>query len=844
MKRISRKKLCTIPLILMLTLLATIMMLNTVFAQVPEYQKQTHAYIGAIPNPTGVGQEVLLHIGITDELQLYWQKWEGLTVTVTKPDGTTETLGPFNSDSTGGTGTIYVPLLVGTYKIQTHFPEQWHHWTRYGEANILYEASDSEILELVVQEDPIEYYPGVPLPSEYWTRPIDAQHREWSPIAGSWLADQPNYQAPYNDAPETGHILWAKPLTTGGLVGGELGNHAMECGDAYEGKFDDSVIINGILYYNRFCQEGRGGLVSQGIVAVDLRTGEELWFRNNTRLTFGQIFYWDSFNVHGAYAYLWEAAGGNWNAYDPFTGEWVYTIVDVPSGTRVYGPKGEIYVYTIDLGDGWMSLWNSSRTVNPQDRDDSWDGSWARNMGRDGYDRMYPAERGIEWNVTIPTDLPGSVNEVLDDRIIGTTGDTRTTRVNVEGRSGDPVYTWAISLEPGREGEIIFNTSWQPPAGNLTIGYGDANSEDDVFTMIAKETRQTYGFSVETGEKIWGPTESQNYMDFFSILFGGRHVVADGKVFSSSMSGITYAYDVKTGQKLWEHVANDPHNEILWSVNWPMRILFLSDGKLYLAQSEHSVVDPKPRGGPFICLDVETGEEIWRMDGGLRTTDWGGRSIIGDSIIATYNSYDQQIYAVGKGPSATTVTAPDVGIPLGSSIMIRGTVTDVSAGTKDSRIALRFPNGVPAIADADMSEWMKYVYMQFPMPDANGVSVTLDAIDPNDNFVHIDTVQTSMSGLFSTMWTPEIEGEYTVIATFEGTKSYWPSYAETAIGVVPAPTPATPIEPEEPTEPEVPTEPEQPAEEALISTEIAIILAVAVIAVIGVAAYWVLRKRQ
>jgi outer membrane protein assembly factor BamB len=844
MKRISRKKLCTIPLILMLTLLATIMMLNTVFAQVPEYQKQTHAYIGAIPNPTGVGQEVLLHIGITDELQLYWQKWEGLTVTVTKPDGTTETLGPFNSDSTGGTGTIYVPLLVGTYKIQTHFPEQWHHWTRYGEANILYEASDSEILELVVQEDPIEYYPGVPLPSEYWTRPIDAQHREWSPIAGSWLADQPNYQAPYNDAPETGHILWAKPLTTGGLVGGELGNHAMECGDAYEGKFDDSVIINGILYYNRFCQEGRGGLVSQGIVAVDLRTGEELWFRNNTRLTFGQIFYWDSFNVHGAYAYLWEAAGGNWNAYDPFTGEWVYTIVDVPSGTRVYGPKGEIYVYTIDLGDGWMSLWNSSRTVNPQDRDDSWDGSWARNMGRDGYDRMYPAERGIEWNVTIPTDLPGSVNEVLDDRIIGTTGDTRTTRVNVEGRSGDPVYTWAISLEPGREGEIIFNTSWQPPAGNLTIGYGDANSEDDVFTMIAKETRQTYGFSVETGEKIWGPTESQNYMDFFSILFGGRHVVADGKVFSSSMSGITYAYDVKTGQKLWEHVANDPHNEILWSVNWPMRILFLSDGKLYLAQSEHSVVDPKPRGGPFICLDVETGEEIWRMDGGLRTTDWGGRSIIGDSIIATYNSYDQQIYAVGKGPSATTVTAPDVGIPLGSSIMIRGTVTDVSAGTKDSRIALRFPNGVPAIADADMSEWMKYVYMQFPMPDANGVSVTLDAIDPNDNFVHIDTVQTSMSGLFSTMWTPEIEGEYTVIATFEGTKSYWPSYAETAIGVVPAPTPATPIEPEEPTEPEVPTEPGQPAEEALISTEIAIILAVAVIAVIGVAAYWVLRKRQ
>jgi outer membrane protein assembly factor BamB len=512
-------------------------------------------------------------------------------------------------------------------------------------------------------------------------------------------------------------------------------------------------------------------------------------------------------------------------------------MTDVPSGTRRYGPKGEIFIYTVDLNDGWMTLWNSSRTVNPQDRDDSWDGSWARNMGRDGFDRMYPAERGLEWNRTIPTGLAGSVNEVLDDRIIGTTGDTRTTRVNVEGKSGSPVYMWSISLEPGREGELIFNTSWQPPAGNLTIGYGDANSEDDIFTLIAKETRQIFGFSVETGQKVWGPTESQDYMDFFSILFGGRNVVTDGKVLTSSMSGITYAYDVNTGQKLWEHIAHDPHNEILWSVNWPMRILFVSDGKLYLAQSEHSVVDPKPRGGPFICLNIETGEEIWRMEGGLRTTDWGGRSIIGDSIIATYNSYDQQIYAVGKGPSATIVTAPDTAISLGSSIMIRGMVTDVSAGTKDSRIASRFPNGVPAIADEDMSDWMKYVYMQFPMPNANGVSVTLDTIDPNGNFIHIDTVNSDMSGLFKKMWTPEIEGEYTIIATFEGSEAYWPSYAETAIGVGPASTPVTPIEPDEPTEPEEPVAP-------MISTEVAVIAAVAVVALIGVVAYWILRKRQ
>ena len=36
-------------------------------------------------------------------------------------------------------------------------------------------------------------------------------------------------------------------------------------------------------------------------------------------------------------------------------------------------------------------------------------------------DRVYRlAERGIQWNVSIPTGLSGSVNAILSDRIIGT----------------------------------------------------------------------------------------------------------------------------------------------------------------------------------------------------------------------------------------------------------------------------------------------------------------------------------------------------------------------------------------------------------------------------------------
>jgi len=62
-----------------------------------------------------------------------------------------------------------------------------------------------------------------------------------------------------------------------------------------------------------------------------------------------------------------------------------------------------------------------------------------------------------------------------------------------------------------------------------------------------------------------------------------------------------------------------------------------------------------------------------------------------------------------------TVEAPTVGVPLGSTILIRGTVMDVSPGTKDPRIGLRFPKGVPAVADENMSYWMSYVYKQFPL---------------------------------------------------------------------------------------------------------------------------------
>ncbi len=199
-------------------------------------------------------------------------------------------------------------------------------------------ASTSEKLLLTVLEpEEVPIYPSSPLPSEYWSRPINAQLREWASIAGNWPGVPADRYVIANDqAPETAHMLWTKPVSIGGLAGGDTegmgGPVAFENGAAYEQKFGAPVILGGILCYNRF--EERGGTnVDQEVVAVNLHTGKELWTKNwnNTRLDLGQMFYWQSYNYMGTFAYLWEVTGTTWKAFDAYTGRWIYTMTNVPA---------------------------------------------------------------------------------------------------------------------------------------------------------------------------------------------------------------------------------------------------------------------------------------------------------------------------------------------------------------------------------------------------------------------------------------------------------------------------------------------------------------------------------
>jgi len=124
---------------------------------------------------------------------------------------------------------------------------------------------------------------------------------------------------------------------------------------------------------------------------------------------------------------------------------------------------------------------------------------------------------------------------------------------------------------------------------------------------------------------------------------------------------------------------------------------------------------------------------------------------------------------------------------LCDSVVITGRVNDIASGSKQAEQSARFPNGLPCADDQIMGEWMAYIYQQKPLPsNFYGIPVTISVLDANGNFRNIGTARTDASGTFHLTWTPDITGEYTVVASFAGSNAYWPSSDQTAFSVDPA----------------------------------------------------------
>jgi len=168
---------------------------------------------------------------------------------------------------------------------------------------------------LTVQEEPLpNSIDSYPLPTEYWTRPIEDQNTYWYSIASNWLgspyiigAGAAYIGGQQNDgaAPNSAHVMWTKPLQYGGVVGGndtQITGESFYEGLSYNPRFGNPIIMQGTLFYQEpLGNSGTGG----DYLAVDLRTGQELWRINATATgvslvpSFGYLYSYDGPNQHG-----------------------------------------------------------------------------------------------------------------------------------------------------------------------------------------------------------------------------------------------------------------------------------------------------------------------------------------------------------------------------------------------------------------------------------------------------------------------------------------------------------------------------------------------------------------
>ncbi|HEX9261899.1 MAG TPA: hypothetical protein VF893_05165, partial [Candidatus Bathyarchaeia archaeon] len=290
----------------------------------------TQVYMVMSPNPVGVGQQVSFILFMPQQPRGAMAYNVGsdirykYTVDIDKPDGTTQTLGPIQSDSTGTAYTLYTVPAVGSYNITVNFLELLYQWSETSDMRdyhgVTYNGA-SYTKTLTVQEEPV--YPtgwtDTPLPNEYWVRPIEGTNTGWYQVASNWLRgphDESNggsgnqYQQD-GIAPNTGHILWTKVTEDGGLVGGgnfSVPGEVFNAGHQYQTRFTAPIIMWGRLYYEIPIQWSGGG---GGWVCVDLRTGETIWQNMNMGVggvpnpSFGYYYDLDNINNHGVVTPGW-----------------------------------------------------------------------------------------------------------------------------------------------------------------------------------------------------------------------------------------------------------------------------------------------------------------------------------------------------------------------------------------------------------------------------------------------------------------------------------------------------------------------------------------------------------
>ncbi len=856
-----------------LSMAGSMILLPSANAHSPAWQVPTYSFCSVSPNPIGIGQTVNVNFWVNipppTANQQFGDRWQNMTVVVTHPDGTTEKLGPFTSDDTGGSHTTYTPNSLGNYTFQMIFGGQTlagANPSLTGTTSVFvgdyFQPSQSNVFKLTVQQQAITYAGVSPLPTNYWTRPIYAENTNWYSIAGNWLGlgistfantgmynASANYNA-YTNAPNTAHILWTKPAAWGGIIGGEFGGSEISnyySTSQYEPKFAP-IIMQGVLYYTLY---PGASSYPEGWVAVDLHTGQTLWTKNTTEiLRCGQLLQMVTPNQYGALAYLWSNPVGNLTAgssrpgvlgslemWDAMTGNYILTITGVQTMTLTEDNQGDLIgYYTNNTGTSQsLTMWNSTLCINlniPSSNNngvplaDNW--YW-----RPGTGAQMPFAKGIQWSVPLPNNISGVPLVSPSSGLLGlsVSAINSNTVLLVEALSGitNAGYQAGWQIETGYNAATGAQL-WAPINRTETpfsiIYTGSVWAGSGAYVELTESTLSIAGYSLTTGQQLWGPIALPNVSPFSSL--GANAVVANGSIYIWGYGGDVYSFNIVTGALNWQYHTPSGGYESPYGVEpiWTFTVGTVADGKLFVPEG-HMYSPPLFHNAQQLALNTTDGNLVWSID----AFDVTSAPAISDGVMTTLNAYDNQIYAYGKGATKVTVTAPGVGITTSTPVTISGSVTDISAGATQQAVAANFPNGLPAVSDTSMTNWMEYVYMQQPFPaNTTGVPISIDVIDSNGNYRNIGSTTSDASGKFSFTWTPDIAGHYTVVASFHGSESYYSSYDEAFFTASASPT-ASPI---------ATSEPASMADTYLIPSVVAIIV---VIIIVGAVLALMIRKQ-
>ncbi len=167
----------------------------------------TTIWISIRPKLVGIDQTVLVNAWATPASNA-GRKLMGYHITITKPDGTKDEFTQNSERDTAATWLEYIPDQIGEYKYKVDFPGTFCPAGIYNDGVIYtstaaagagyqgvptvytgstyYKPDSSPEYTFTVQQEMVWSWSAAGVPTDYWTRPVAVEHREWISIIGDW----------------------------------------------------------------------------------------------------------------------------------------------------------------------------------------------------------------------------------------------------------------------------------------------------------------------------------------------------------------------------------------------------------------------------------------------------------------------------------------------------------------------------------------------------------------------------------------------------------------------------------------------------------------------------------